>query len=132
VTAGKKSNSINKILLVDDDQNIRFVAQVSLEGLTKWHIILAESGDEALRKATAEKPDVIVLDMMMPGMDGPTTFSKLREQPDLALVPIIFMTAKVQTHEVQGYLELGAAGVITKPFDPMKLPEEICRIVDNE
>jgi CheY-like chemotaxis protein len=127
-----KSSTIAKVLLVDDDQNIRFVAQVSLEGLTKWHIVLAESGEEALRKATADKPDVIVLDMMMPGMDGPTTFAKLREQPGLASVPIIFMTAKVQTQEVQSYLDLGAAGVITKPFDPMKLPEDICRIVDSQ
>jgi len=126
-----KPSDIAKILLVDDDQNIRFVAQVSLEGLTKWHIILAESGAEAVKKAIAEKPDVIVLDMMMPGMDGPTTFAKLREQPGFATVPIIFMTAKVQTQEVQSYLELGAAGVITKPFDPMKLPEDICRIVNG-
>ena len=122
---------INKVLIVDDDQNIRFVAQVSLEGLTKWNIVLAESGEEALRKASEEKPDVIVLDMMMPGMDRPTTFAKLREQEGLAQVPIIFMTAKVQTHEVQSYLQLGAAGVITKPFDPMKLPDEIRRIVDG-
>lgn len=126
------SNNIQKVLLVDDDQNIRFVAQMSLEGLTSWHIMLAESGQDALVKASTETPDLILLDMMMPGMDGPTTFEKLRQQKELSQVPIIFMTAKVQPHEVASYLKLGALGVITKPFDPMKLAEEICHIVDSK
>ncbi|HEY9681089.1 MAG TPA: response regulator [Oculatellaceae cyanobacterium] len=125
-------SEIKKVLLVDDDQNIRFVAQMSLEGLTTWEITAAESGEDALKKVSDKIPDVILLDMMMPGMDGPTTFAKLRERAELANVPVIFMTAKVQTHEVESYLQLGAAGVITKPFDPMSLADEIRQIVRNK
>lgn len=120
---------IEKVLLVDDDQNIRFVVQMALEGMTSWKILVAESGQEALTIADREKPDLILLDMMMPGMDGPTTFSRLKEQG--ILVPVIFMTAKVQTHEVEDHLKLGAAGVIAKPFDPMTLHKDILRIAES-
>jgi CheY-like chemotaxis protein len=89
----------------------------------------ADSGPDALKKVEGKTPDVILLDMMMPGMDGPATFAKLKERPELASVPIIFMTAKVQTHEIASYRQLGAAGVITKPFDPMSLADEIRQIV---
>jgi CheY-like chemotaxis protein len=119
---------IEKVLLVDDDQNIRFVVQMALEGLTNWKVLVAESGSEALKIAEREKPDLILLDMMMPGMDGPTTYSQLKKQG--SSVPVIFMTAKVQTHEVEDHLKLGAAGVIAKPFDPMTLHKDIMRIVD--
>ncbi|PWT94973.1 MAG: hypothetical protein C5B53_12110 [Candidatus Melainabacteria bacterium] len=120
---------IEKVLLVDDDQNIRFVVQMALEGMTSWKVLVAESGQEALTIAEREKPDLILLDMMMPGMDGPTTYSRLKEQGNL--VPVIFMTAKVQTHEVEDHLKLGAAGVIAKPFDPMTLHKDILRIVES-
>ena|SRR6516162_3382676 len=120
---------IEKVLLVDDDQNIRFVVQMTLEGMTSWKVLVAESGQEALTIAEREKPDLILLDMMMPGMDGPTTYSRLKEQGNL--VPVIFMTAKVQTHEVEDHLKLGAAGVIAKPFDPMTLHKDILRIVES-
>ena len=123
--------TIKTVLLVDDDQNIRFVAQMSLEGLTNWEVIAAESGEDALKKVDEKTPDVILLDMMMPGMDGPTTFAKLKEKPSLSKVPVIFMTAKVQTHEIESYRHLGAAGVITKPFDPMGLADEIRQIVSK-
>ncbi|HZI11668.1 MAG TPA: response regulator, partial [Myxococcus sp.] len=91
--------------------------------------VLASSGAEALEKAAAEKPDLILLDVMMPVMDGPTTFAKLRAQEATAHTPIIFMTAKIQKQEVARYLELGALGVIGKPFDPMTLPQEIRKLV---
>ncbi|MFX6234554.1 response regulator, partial [Acinetobacter baumannii] len=91
------------------------VAQMSLEGLTPWEITLADSGEVALKRAAEKTPDIILLDLMMPGMDGPTTFAKLKERPELSSVPVIFMTAKVQTHEIEGYRQLGASGVITKP-----------------
>ncbi len=122
---------IKKVLLVDDDQNIRFVVQTALEGLTNWSIIVAGSGSEALIVAQREKPDLILLDMMMPGMDGRTTYTHLKEQGILASVPVIFMTAKVQTHELEDHLKLGAAGVIAKPFDPMTLHKDIIQIVAN-
>lgn len=122
---------IKKVLLVDDDQNIRFVVQMALEGLTNWVILVAESGSEAVALACKEKPDLILLDMMMPDMDGSTTYIQLKKQESLATVPVIFMTAKVQTHEVEDHLKLGAAGVIAKPFDPMTLHKEIMRIVES-
>jgi CheY-like chemotaxis protein len=123
---------IQKILLVDDDKNIQLIAQMGLEDRPDWTVVVASSGPEALEKFTKEKPDLILLDMMMPGMDGKTTFAKLQELGNGCKVPVIFMTAKVQTHELQSYLDLGVAGVISKPFDPMTLSEEICAIVGTE
>jgi CheY-like chemotaxis protein len=123
---------IQKILLVDDDRNIQLIAQMGLEVRPDWSVVVASSGPEALEKFDSEKPDLILLDMMMPGMDGKTTFSKLRERSNGSFVPVIFMTAKVQNDELQSYRELGAAGVISKPFDPMTLSEEICAIVGIE
>lgn len=116
---------IKQVLLVDDDQNIRTLAQMGLEGLTDWKVDLAASGAEAISKATELQPDLIILDVMMPGMDGPTTLSELRKVDSLMAIPVIFMTAKAQTHEVELYQKMGAKGIITKPFDPMTLPDDI-------
>ena len=125
------SIDIKKVLLVDDDMNIRTLAQMGLEGLTDWKVELAASGAEAVAKATEMQPDLIILDVMMPGMDGPTTLGELRKVESLALVPVIFMTAKAQTHEVELYQQMGAKGIITKPFDPMTLPEDIQGILSK-
>jgi len=124
-------DTIKKVMLVDDDQNIRLVAQMTLEGLTEWQVVVADSGKAAVETAAKEKPDLIMLDVMMPEMDGPTTFMKLQENLDLRGIPVIFMTAKIQTHELENYLKLGAAGVISKPFDPMTLPDEIGKILST-
>ena len=121
---------IAKILMVDDEPDIRRIGQMSLKAVGKWAVVLASSGAEALELAEAEKPDAILLDVMMPGMDGPETLNQLRARPSTASIPVIFMTAKVQKHEVERYLSLGAAGVINKPFDPMTLPDQVRRIVD--
>jgi len=118
-----------RVLFVDDDANIRTVAQIGLEGLTDWDIELATSGYEALVLASNRVPDLILLDVMMPGLDGKETLAKLQEIPQMSTVPVIFITAKVQSHEIQQYMSLGAAGVITKPFDPMSLPEQIGAIL---
>jgi two-component system, OmpR family, response regulator len=120
---------IEKVLLVDDDNDLRRIAQISLKRVGKWTVLLASSGAEALKIATEQNPDVILLDVMMPGMDGPTTLSELRRNRGTASIPIIFLTAKVQTHEVDDYIDMGAIGVITKPFDPMLLPEEIVQML---
>lgn len=117
--------NIQKVLIVDDDPNIRMIAQTSLECLTEWTIVMATNGSEALVVAAKEQPDVILMDMRMPGMDGLTALSKLREQPETISTPVIFLTANVQTQEVQAYIKDGAKGVISKPFDPMTLPSEI-------
>lgn len=117
--------------MVDDDLSILMIAEISLSKVGKWVVKTVDSGSKALALLPEYKPDVILLDVMMPGMDGPSTFQKLREMEATAKTPVIFMTAKVQTTEVAGYCELGAAGVITKPFDPLTLPTEIRQILEE-
>jgi len=114
---------LSRILLVDDDDNIRTIAELSLED--DFQVDIASSGQEAIDIALVRPPDLILLDVMMPGLDGKATFGKFKEIPSLAAIPVVFMTAKVLTHEIDFYLELGAAGVISKPFDPMTLAEEV-------
>ncbi|MFZ6184235.1 response regulator [Nannocystis pusilla] len=120
---------IGKVLLVDDEPDIRRIGQLSLERVGRWQVAVAASGAEALAVAARERPDVILLDVMMPVDDGPTTLARLRERPDTADIPVIFMTAKVLPHELQRWRELGAAGTIPKPFDPMTLPDEVRRVL---
>jgi two-component system, OmpR family, response regulator len=122
---------VEKVLLVDDDAGIRRVAELSLSRVGKWNVMLADSGFKALELASTFKPDLILLDVMMPGMDGPTAFGFLRQDEATAGIPVIFLTAKVQKQEVQGYLDLGACGIISKPFDPVTLPAEIMRVLDG-
>lgn len=123
--------TIRKVMLVDDEDDIRTIGNLSLSRVGGWQTVLAASGAEALSKAATEQPDLILLDVMMPGMDGPTTLGQLRAQEATAKTPVIFMTAKVQKQEVARYLELGAVGVIGKPFDPMTLPAEIKRLLPS-
>ncbi len=118
-----------KILLIDDEPDIRKIGRLSLEAVGKFEVVLAAGAAEGLALARTERPDAILLDMMMPGMDGLAALGELRAAPDLATVPVIFMTARVQRHEVERYLGLGAAGVIQKPFDPMTLPDEVRRLL---
>lgn len=121
-----------KVLLVDDDTNIRMVAVMGLEDEMDWEIQEASSGQEAIQLASEQKPDLILLDMMMPGMDGISTFGKLRELDTVKDTPIIFMTAKVQPEEIESYKSLGARGVIIKPFDPITLAQEIHEILGQK
>lgn len=118
-----------KVLLVDDDDDLRMIGEMALTEVGGMQTVLASSGAMALELAVREQPDVVLLDVMMPGMDGPTTFRRLREQPSTASIPVVFVTAKVQRQEVERYLELGAIGVIGKPFDPMGLPDELRAIM---
>jgi CheY-like chemotaxis protein len=120
---------IEKILIVDDDEDIRAVTELAARRIGRWEVVVADSGEEALAKARRERPDVILLDAMMPRLDGPATMAKLLEEPATARIPVIFLTAKVQPHEVERYLALGAAGVIRKPFDATALPDEVRRIL---
>jgi CheY-like chemotaxis protein len=125
--------SLQKVLLCDDEPDIRRIAEITLTRVGKLAVTLAGSGAEALERAGRERPDVILLDVMMPDLDGPTTFQRLRADPATASIPVIFMTAKAQMHEVAAFRALGAAGVIPKPFDPMTLPAEVRRILgENE
>ncbi len=119
-----------RVLLVDDEADIRTIAELSLRRVGGRQVALAPSAQDALARFADVRPDVVLLDVMMPGMDGPSALRALRASgPEGARVPVIFMTAKVQRHEVEGYLALGAAGVIQKPFDPMTMPAEVRRIV---
>lgn len=120
---------IRRVLLVDDEPDIRTIGEMSLESVGGWEVRLASSGVEALAQVDAFAPDVILLDVMMPDLDGPGTLTALRERADVPHVPVIFMTARVQPKEVDAYLALGAAGVIHKPFDPMTLPDDVRRIL---
>src|SRR5689334_12272102 len=112
---------LNRILLVEDEPDIQVVAKLALEAVGGYTVELCSSGNEALQRGPEFKPDLILLDVMMPGMDGPATLKALRGLPQLAATPVIFLTAKIQTHEVAYYKELGALEVIAKPFDPMTL-----------
>ncbi len=120
---------IHNVLLVDDDANIRLITEMTLEGLTDWKLRLASGGAEALKLIDEERPDLVLLDIMMPDMDGMTVFSEIKKRLGADTPFVIFMTAKVQTQEVAQYTSIGAAGVIMKPFDPMTLPNQIMDIV---
>ena len=122
--------SISKVLLVDDDNGIRRIAQLVLSKKTDWELKEAESGYEALECLKTFEPDVIILDMMMPKMDGITTYRNIIAM-GITNTPVIFMTAKAQTGEVDSYLNLGAAGVIIKPFAPKELADQIKAIVSD-
>lgn len=122
------SPPLSRILYVEDQQDIRLVAKMALEAVGGFTVIACASGQEALSSAAAAMADLLLLDIMMPGMDGPSTLKALRELPATAHTPVIFMTAKVQTAEVAQYMELGALQVIPKPFDPMELSAQIRRI----
>lgn len=123
--------TISSVLLVDDDANIRRITQLVLTRVVPWEVKLAESGKEALEILTDYQPDLILLDVMMPGMDGPTTLNAIKQTYANAAPPVIFMTAKALKTEVELYLNLGSAGVITKPFDPKGLPDEINSILEK-
>lgn len=118
-----------KVLLVDDEDDIRKIGALSLRSVGRMECLTAATAEEGLVLARAHQPDVILMDMMMPGMDGLGALAALRADEALRGVPVIFMTAKVQRREIEHYLEVGASGVIQKPFDPMRLADEIRRIL---
>jgi CheY-like chemotaxis protein len=118
-----------RVLLVDDEDDIREVAGMSLETVAGWSILAARSGREGLKIAAEQKPDAILLDVMMPDMDGPSTFKNLQENETTKSIPVIFLTAKAQTREQRGFRELGAHGVISKPFDPLTLADQVAEIL---
>lgn len=122
---------VNKILYVEDEPDIQTIAIIALKDIGGFKLEACSSGLEAIEKAEAFQPDLILLDVMMPGMDGPKTLKELRKLTATALTPVIFMTAKVQPQEIEEYKTLGAIEVISKPFDPMTLANEIRKIMDS-
>lgn len=117
------------VMIVDDDEDILLIAALSASRIGNWRVVTAGTGMEALDLAQRERPDLILLDAMMPVLDGPATIARLREDPATATIPVIFLTARVQPQEIESYLEIGALGVIRKPFDAMALPLEVERIL---
>jgi CheY-like chemotaxis protein len=117
--------SSKRILVVDNEPSIQEVAQICLETVAGWDVSIAGSGLEGLATAEREQPDAILLDVMMPGMDGLDTFSKLQANPATRSIPVILLTAKVQTTDRQSYTELGIRSTIAKPFSPLELAQQI-------
>jgi len=122
------SETLNKILYVEDEPDIQAVAKLALESVGGFEVLICSSGAEALEQATAFKPDVFLLDVMMPGMEGPDTLVALLKTEDLENTPAIFLPAKALPVGVKRYKNLGALGVIPKPFDPMTLAEQVKEI----
>jgi two-component system, OmpR family, alkaline phosphatase synthesis response regulator PhoP len=118
-----------KILIIDDEQDVRRIASLSLRHVGGFDVLEAASGAEGIEKATDEGPDAILLDVMMPAMDGAATLKILREKEKTRTIPVIFVTARVLTEEIQRFESLGVCGVITKPFNGMTLPDEVRRIL---
>lgn len=123
---------LKHILYVEDDADIRTIAQLALEMVGGYTLKICASGQEALDAVAAGyRPDLILLDVMMPGLDGPGTLSGLRRLPPTMEAPAIFMTAKVQASEIAYYKSLGAIGVLAKPFDPMQLAAQVRQLWDS-
>lgn len=122
---------LNKILHVEDEPDIQEIARLALETIGGFTVETCSSGQEALEGVSAFRPDLILLDVMMSGMDGPTTLGELRKLPETAKTPIIFMTAKVQSGEIDQFKGMGAIDVIAKPFDPTTLSDQIREIFNS-
>ena len=113
------------VLIIDDEYDIRAVAQLTLKAVGGWDVSIAASGTEGLAKAADGQPDVILLDVMMPDMDGIETFQALQANPATQSIPVILMTAKVQAADQRRFADLGVVGIISKPFKAMRLPRQI-------
>ena len=118
-----------KILIIDDEEDIREVAALSLETVAGWTVVTANSGAQGLARAIEHQPDAILLDVMMPGMDGPTTFRELRKNPATASIPVLLLTAKVQASDQRRFADLGVQAILFKPFDPLTLAQQISNVL---
>lgn len=117
------------ILLIDDEPNLAQVIVVCLESFKGWQVRVANSGKEGLKIVEAVNPDAILLDVMMPEMDGITVFSHLQQNPNTQNIPVILLTAKVQTSDRARFAQLGVAGIIAKPFEPLKIADQIAELL---
>lgn len=126
---GSGAEGPRRVLVVDDDELILEVATLSLEVVGGWIVTTATDGQQAIERARREQPDAIILDVMMPGMDGPTAAVALHADPATADIPVVLLTAKVQAADRAAFAELPVAGVLGKPFDPMLLPAELTALL---
>ena len=115
----------HRILIIDDEDDIREVAALSLETVAGWEVVKANSGAQGVASAIEHQPDAILLDVMMPGMDGPATVRELRKNPATAHIPVLLLTAKVQSSDQRRFADLGIQAVLFKPFDPLTLSAQI-------
>jgi CheY-like chemotaxis protein len=122
--------STKRILLIDDEKSISLIVQVCLSQLANWTVLTANTSTDGLIQAEAEKPDAILLDLMMPEMDGFTILKKLKENPETSDIPVILWTAKLQPVGYDQSAQWELAGVLTKPFDPLTLANQITEILD--
>lgn len=117
-----------RILVIDDDDDVREVAAMALETAGDYDILTADNGRTGLAQAVRQQPDLILLDVMMPELDGPSTFRLLRQSDVTRTIPVIFLTAKVQAADRRSLTSLGANGLISKPFDPLRLADQVAEI----
>jgi len=120
-----------KVLIIDDEEDTRSIASMSLSILGGLDVLEADSGQDGISKAESEQPDVILLDMMMPVMDGSQTLVALQQNPGTKNIPVIFLTAKAMTTEIERLKRMGAVGVLTKPFDPTILATQVRAILEG-
>lgn len=120
---------MRRILIIDDEDDIREVAALSLEATAGWQVLTASSGAEGMSIAAAEQPDAILMDVMMPGVDGPATFRKMQQDSLVAHIPVVLLTAKVQGVDQRRFASLGVAAVLLKPFDPLTLAHQISEVL---
>ena len=118
-------SELKRVMCVEDDPDIRMILEFSLGGLGGYEVLGCAGGRAALAQAGAFRPDLVLLDVMMPDLSGPETLAALRELPEMRGVPVVFITAKAMPEEGEKLLEYGATGVIVKPFDPVALPQQI-------
>jgi CheY-like chemotaxis protein len=116
---------LEKICYVEDDEDIQRIVRMSLERVGKMTVEVVTDPLKAIGVMNAFKPDLVMLDWMMPGMDGPTLFKKMKEDPQMSLLPVVFITAKAQSRDMAELMALGAAGTISKPFSPKDLPDQL-------
>jgi two-component system, OmpR family, alkaline phosphatase synthesis response regulator PhoP len=121
---------LKRVLIIDDEEAIQTVVQFGLNLAVGWEVLKASSGVEGIERAEAAHPDMILLDVMMPEMDGLATFQRLRQSPETRSIPVIFLTAKAQAAEKRIFQNTGVNGVITKPFNSLELAAQICRMLN--
>ncbi|GGA59834.1 response regulator [Edaphobacter acidisoli] len=120
---------MRRVLIIDDEDDIREVAALSLEATAGWQILTANCGTKGIEVAAAERPDAILMDVMMPEVDGPTTFRLMQQNPTIAHIPVLLLTAKVQGADQRRFANLGVNGILFKPFDPLTLAQQISDIL---
>lgn len=118
-----------KVLIIDDEEDIRQIAKFALNKIANWDVVDSPNAEAGIALALTENPDAILLDVLMPGMDGPSALAALRKNPKTAGIPVVFLTARGLPEEIERLKKQGAAGVITKPFDPMTLAEDMSSII---